>query len=251
MIAALPMYDRPETAGAHDRYWALIAQALQDSGQPAPSALTRDMNVWSIWQNPDLVLAQTCGLPFRAKLHDQVTLIGTPDFGIPGLPAGYYASPIVVREDDPREDIAAFREARLAYNEPLSQSGWASIQSTGATFGSYIQSGAHRNSAAMVADGGADIAALDVITWRDIQRYDPNIASRLRVLMQTEPTPGLPYITALNRDPAPIAMAVEQAIAALPTADRDTLGLRGLVQIPAPDYLAIPIPPAPPANQTA
>ena len=27
---------------------------------------------------PDLVLAQTCGFPYRAKLHHHVTLTGTP-----------------------------------------------------------------------------------------------------------------------------------------------------------------------------
>ena len=248
MIAALPMYDRPETAAAHDRYWHLIAQSLQDNGIAAPTTLTRDMDVWTLWQSTQLLMAQTCGLPFRARLHDKVTLVGTPDFGLSGLPPGHYASPVVVRADDPRDDLAAFHTARLAYNEPLSQSGWAAIHATGATFGQYLQSGAHRQSAAMVATGKADIAALDVITWRDIQRYDPSVASRLRVLMQTDPTPGLPYITAPNRDPTLIAGAIAQAIAALSGADRNTLGLRGLVQISARDYLAIPIPPAPPTD---
>ena len=100
----------------------------------------------------------------------------------------------------------------------------------------------------MVADGQADIAALDVITWRDIQRYDPSVASRLRVLMQTSPTPGLPYITAKTQDPAPIRAAIQQAIKALDTEDRSTLGILGLVEIPKQDYLAIPIPPPPPTT---
>ena len=100
----------------------------------------------------------------------------------------------------------------------------------------------------MVADGQADIAALDVITWRDIQRFDPNVACCLRVLMQTDPTPGLPYITAKSQDPAPIRAAIQQAIQALNTEDRSTLGLRGLVEIPKQDYLAIPIPPPPPTT---
>jgi hypothetical protein len=64
MIAALPMYDRPETAGANDRFW----ESVRDHLGYGPMTLTRGRDHWDIWQSPDLVLAQTCGLPFRAKL---------------------------------------------------------------------------------------------------------------------------------------------------------------------------------------
>ena len=67
----------------------------------------------------------------------------------------------------------------------------------------------------------------------------------LKVVGLTDPTPGLPYITALGRDPDPIRAATQGAIAALTAADRDILGLRGLVRIPVESYLAVPNPPSP------
>ena len=126
MIASLGMYDRPETAAANDRLWAGIRDGLRAEGIDAPDALTRGAHAyWDAWQSPGLVFSQTCGFPFRAKLHDQVTLIGTPDYALPGCPPGHYNSVFVARKDDPRASLAEFSGAAFAFNEDLSQSGWA------------------------------------------------------------------------------------------------------------------------------
>ncbi len=64
MIAALPMYDRPELTGATDRYWALIRDGLRARGVDAPDTLWRgEDDLMALWLAPDLVLAQTGGLP--------------------------------------------------------------------------------------------------------------------------------------------------------------------------------------------
>lgn len=249
MIAALGMYDRPETAPAHDRLWALIRDGLRDRGVAAPEALTRGEGAyWPAWEAPDLVLAQTCGLPYRARLHGRVTLVGTPDYGLPGCPAGHYHSVFIARADDPRPGLADFAEARLAFNEALSQSGWAAPMEhaarTGLRFGSLVQTGGHRLSMLAVAEGRADTAALDAVTWRMLRRWEP-AAAGLRVLAETRPTPGLPLIAAPGADADASFAAVARAIAALDPADRDLLGLVGLVRIPPESYLALPIPAAP------
>lgn len=243
-LASLPMYDRPETAAANDRFW----QAIRNRLGHGPDTLTRTGELWDHWLSPDLLLSQTCGYPYRAKLHGQVTLIGTPDYGLPGCPPGHYCSVFVARANDHRTTPADFAEAPFAYNEPLSQSGWAAPQnhaaSQGFTFTNTIQTGGHALSARAVAEGRADIAALDALTWALIQRHDP-FATTLREIARTEPTPVLPYITALTRDPGPLFDAISAAIADLSPDDRDTLSLRGLVRLPADAYLAIPNPPPP------
>lgn len=243
MIASLGMYDMAPMQAANDRYWALIAEAL-DVRVP----LTRGAGAyWDAWQSPELILSQTCGYPYRARLHDRVTLVGTPEYGLPGCAPGYYCSVFVARKDDPRDGLAAFDGARFAYNEPLSQSGWAAPQTHAQGLGIHLpptlQTGGHALSAAAVAEGRADIAALDALTWALLQRHAP--ALPLREVAHTTPTPGLPYITAKHRDPAPIAAAIRDAIAALSPDDRETLHLKGLVTIPSASYLAVPIPPAP------
>ena len=103
MIASLPMYDRPETAAANDRLWAGIRDRLRAEGLPAPEALIHGASdLWPQWTSPDLVLSQTCGYPYRSRLHGQVLLVGTPDYGVDGCAPGHYRSVFVARADDPR-----------------------------------------------------------------------------------------------------------------------------------------------------
>ena len=249
LIASLGMYDFGPLTGANDRLWALIRDRLRADGIDAPDALTRGEGAyWQAWQSPDLILSQTCGYPFRARLQGKVTYVGTADFGVEGCAPGYYRSVLVARAKDQRNTIADFDGARFAYNEPLSQSGWAAPQTHAAKLGiklpPAVQTGGHRLSALAVATGSADIAALDAVTYRLLATHSPDMAG-LKVVGLTDPTPGLPYITALGRDPDPIHAATRDAIAALTAADRDILGLRGLVRIPVESYLAVPNPPSP------
>lgn len=249
MIASLPMYDRPETAVANDRLW----QGVRERLGTGPERLTRGGDPWAEWQSPDLILSQTCGLPYRARLHAKVGLVASPVYDLPDCPDGHYYSVFVARADDPRTDPADFAGSVLAYNEPLSQSGWAAPQAharaRGFAFGPVLRTGAHRLSGLAVAEGRADIAALDALTWLLITRHDA-VARDLRAIGRTEPSPGLPYITAAGRDPAPIRAALGQALAALSPRDRATLGLRGVTYLAPESYLALPLP-APPAADLA
>jgi len=243
------MYDPAGAQGANDRLWGLIRSGLRDAGVAAPDALARGANdLWSQWTDPALVLSQTCGFPYRTRLHRQVALIGTPDYGVEGCQPGYYRSVLVVRADDPRERLADFHDSRFAYNDAMSQSGWAAPQNHMAALGLRLAptaaTGAHRLSALAVVENRADIAALDAVTWAMLTRWEPAVAG-LRVLDQTEPTPGLPYIAAKGADVAVIFTAVAAAIAKLALEDRETLRLKGLVHIPPESYLSVPIPPAP------
>lgn len=249
MIAALPMYDRAEIRAVTDRYWHLIRAALAARGIAAPETLRRgDAELMPQWIDPDLLLSQTCGFPFRAKLHDLVTLVGTPDYGVNGCPPGYYRSVLIARHDDPRQTLADFDGTPIAYNDALSQSGWAAPQNHAAKLGLTLpagpQTGSHAASLAAVAEARADLAALDAVTFSLLAEHDP-AAARVRVIAETDPTPGLPYITAQGRDSAAIFDAIAEAIAQLDAAERSALRLKGIVYIPAETYLAVPTPPAP------
>lgn len=238
------MYDRPEVTQANDAFWTATQHALGFG----PAHLTRDMDIWAIWQNPELLLAQTCGYPFRARLYGHVTLIGTPDYGLPDCAPGYYNSVFIARADDTRRDLTEFTTATFAYNEPMSQSGWAAPMSHMATqnltFASSVRSGGHIKSAQMVAENGADIAAIDAVTWAMIEKYD-DFAKDLRVIARTTPTPGLPLISALGADKTNLFSALNNAISALPNQTRDTLQIKAMVDIPAALYLEIPTPDGP------
>jgi ABC-type phosphate/phosphonate transport system substrate-binding protein len=253
MIASLGMYDFGAAIAANDRFWALIRDELARRGIAGPERLTRGESAfWPAWEAPDLVLSQTCGYPFRARLYDRVTYVGTPDYGVEGCPPGHYRSVFVARADDVRRTLADFDGAPFAFNEALSQSGWAAPQTHAARLGlrlpPALETGGHRRSALAVAEGRADIAALDAVTYLLMIDNEADLVARLKVVAATAPTPGLPFIAAPDADAEEVFDAVATAIAALSPADRSTLHLQGIVRIPTADYLAVPNPPAPGVN---
>ena len=212
-VAAFPMYTRAELQPAFDALWAATRDHLRAAGvDDVPDALTTvEDGLLSFWQRPDLLISQTCGYPYRHVLKDQVALVGTPDFALEGCAPGYYRSAWIVRADDPRRNLADFQGATIACNDLQSQSGHAApmvaAQRAGLRFGGMRLSGAHVASARMVANGQADIAGLDAISWRHMTRFDP-WSTELRVLGWTEPTPGLPFITAF----APLADLLQDSL---------------------------------------
>lgn len=121
MIASFPMYQRPELNHAHHQFWTLIRKNLK---LDSPEYLSQDADEMAVWNDPKLVLSQTCGMPYRKFLHDHVTLIGTPDYGIEGCPPGYYKSVFIINKDERRTEPDDFKDALFAYNDINSQSGF-------------------------------------------------------------------------------------------------------------------------------
>ncbi len=236
MIASLPMYDVPELRFETDALWASIRDNIRNSGGYAPDTLNRDITCEQTWTDPTLILSQTCGMPWRLALHHHAQLVGTPDYGVEGCPPGFYRSMIVVRKDDQRTTLDEFALATCAFNARNSQSGFAVWQTT--QFAHWKETGSHAQSISQVANGSADIAAIDAVTWQLAQQYQPE-AVHLRILKRTIPTPGLPFITSQTQDPVLIAEATAKAIDDLDVAIQQALGIVGFVKIPSERYLAI------------
>ncbi|WP_147125531.1 phosphate/phosphite/phosphonate ABC transporter substrate-binding protein [Shimia ponticola] len=234
MIASLPMYDAPGQQAANDRLWTLIRDALPFE---APESLTRGADLWDMWTSDDLLLSQTCGLPYRMSLYDRTNLLGVPDQRLPHASAGNYYSVIIARNPD-----QSIENATLAYNEGRSQSGWAFVAEMNTN--PSLCTGSHAASAAAVRDGVADIAAIDASTWRFLRASDPTLADLVEIA-RTEVSPTLPFITNMADHVSDLVEALTKAFSALSPEDADTLGMYGLKQIQAADYLELPIP-APP-----
>jgi ABC-type phosphate/phosphonate transport system substrate-binding protein len=244
-VAFLPMYAVRGTNRHANALWNSLRDSLRKSGVKAPERVSQFVPRLKGWLHPGLVLGQTCGLPYITKLCDGVELIGTPDYGVEGCPRGFYHSTLVVSPTDKREHLSEFLGCTLAFNGEDSQSGYAALMRASAAyarrgrfFGRAIRTGSHDASMRLVAKGLADIAAIDTVTWRMTQLFDPNAAA-LRSIGTTEPTPGLPFIVAAGRWDRRLFDAVRAGIAALPADSREAFGLRDIVAFRRKDYEVI------------
>jgi ABC-type phosphate/phosphonate transport system substrate-binding protein len=238
------MYDWPEVRASTDALWGLMCQSFADHGfGDVPLALSRENNPHQDWLSPDLLLSQTCGLPFVRELQGRVHLLGTPSYDI-DCGSGAYFSVLIGREGS-AGSLSELSGYRFACNDGRSQSGYAAflqaVMKQGASPPAQIMlSGSHRASVRLVAEGKADIAAIDAVTWALACRHEP--AARLvTVFGQTEPMPGLPYITSLafSEQAETLRLAISEAMAALSAGDRDALLLTGFVARQEGDYTPV------------
>jgi len=205
LLAGLPMYDFPWTAPALDAVWRWVGAFLRGRGVEAPSLLTRDVPLEALWRSPGLVLGQTCGYPYRHGLGDFVELIATPVYAFEGCEGANHCSFLVVRREDPRADLAAFRGARAAINAGDSNTGMnlfraalAPLARGAPMFAEVAVTCAHAASLAAVAAGTSDIVAIDCVTFGLLAKGAPELVAGVRVLARTPSSPGLPFIASLG-----------------------------------------------------
>lgn len=249
-VASLQMYWMPEIADTVDAWWQglrrhLIAHGVDD----APAALTVADDIHAVWHDPGLVLSQTCGGPLITELGGAVRVVGTPVYGAPLNDGMNYRSAVIVHRDNPAAGLAGLEGARVAINGRASYSGYHALcgllaglaTSVEDFFAETLVSGGHLESLRAVAEGAADCAAIDSVTYALAARYRPGLVETTRILATTPAVPGLPYIT---RGDAPDARleslrrGVEAAVADVALAGvRRTLLLEGFRRTDAEDYV--------------
>lgn len=239
------MYDWPELHAANDRLWAAIGYRLRDRGIDAPAGLSRDADHETEWLHPDLLMSQTCGRPYATALTGKVALVGVPAHAATGARPGSYYSVLVAREGGGIASLADVANRRMAFNARNSQSGYAApirlmIAEVVRSHPEPLETGAHRESIRAVADGRADWASIDVVTWQLALRHEA-AAAALSVFAQTPETPALPVIAGIEHAAKAglIAAAWRAAIAELPASDREALLLTGFEDASPADYLTL------------
>lgn len=182
---------------------------------PDPATLPSDeLDYPTLWRHPALLFGQTCWGPMELGLAQHVQVVGQPDYSAyEGGEGAFYSSAIVMRHPD-GEGVAApangapslpfdvLRNRRFIYNSADSMSGilaltrdLAALGESLDLFSSRCESGGHRASIRAVAQGDADVAAIDCRSWATAQRFDP-AAKALTVVGWTARRKGLPYIAA-------------------------------------------------------
>ena len=240
-LACLPMYDFEEVRAATDALWGGIAQRVPN----APAALTRGGDLYGVWTDPGLLLAQTCGFPLVTALKRRVRVVATPRYAAEGCEGAWYRSAIVVRDGDPARGMADLRGRRCAVNGMDSNSGMSLLRGAVSDFvdasqrffATTVLTGAHVQSLRAVAEGEADVAAIDCVTWALLGRMRPAAVAGLRVLGWSGASPGLPLITALDGDVAGLRAVLEEVAVDPGLAwAREALLLEGFSVLPSAAY---------------
>lgn len=252
-LAVLSMYDWPEVRLATDALWIELREACRRRGLPAPDTLARKTpeaadqadDDWALkrWLNPDLLLAQTCGLPFARFLKGKVRLLGSPAYAIEDCDAGDYYSVVIAGRSNGLKCLDDIDQRhRFAFNNCVSQSGFRAMQKTLENQGRSsnwlrdgVESGSHRQSVGLVADGAADFAVIDAVSWLLATRHEAK-ASAVMKIGTTMMTPGLPMICSMGQDPDLVGGAIEEAVSLLASSPANALGLTGFRKRPESDY---------------
>jgi ABC-type phosphate/phosphonate transport system substrate-binding protein len=185
---------------------------------PDPSTLPPDrLDLHTLWRHPALLLAQACWGPMEFGLAEHVRVVGQPDYSaFEGGEGAFYSSAILMRRGDAPYDVAApadgaallpverMANARLAYNSVDSMSGLIALtrdlegrHSLVGLFSEMVETGGHRDSIVAVAEGRADLCAVDCRSWAMAKRYE-SLSGRLAVVGWTRRRRGLPFISSLN-----------------------------------------------------
>lgn len=201
---------------------ALLARVIADSGvamQIIDHAYPEKLV--DLWARPDLGCAFMCGWPFMRE-GGVKTLLAAP---VPaaGWAAGQpvYRSDFIVPADSP---ITAPEQAfghRFAFNALDSHSGYNAPRAHFSAFadraplfaeivGPFVT---HQRTVEAIADGRADMAAIDSLYLAIMQRHLPALTDRVRVVGGTAPCP-IPPLVATGLAPTEIAR-VRTALLAL------------------------------------
>jgi ABC-type phosphate/phosphonate transport system substrate-binding protein len=218
----LAMYTAPpRVADASTAWLKRICQLLGVEHLGSP-----DLELAQAWLSPHLLLAQTCGYPLMTRLRGEVRLIGRPVYALPNSANGDHCSLLMVRADDPRQDLAGFFGSVGLVNGQDSNSGMnllrhalAPLQQGGRFFSRAHITGSHRQSLRGLQDRIGDLAAIDSVTYDYLARDHSDELAGLRILARSASSPCLPYITSRSTSAAEaeqIRLAMNQALAELP-----------------------------------
>lgn len=246
MHASLPMYDLPALREATDEWWAGIAHHLRAAGVAGvPARLSR--RPAPDCGHADLLFGQTCGYPLVRGMCGEARLLCTPCYTAPGCAGPRYASVLIVQAGSAARVLADLRGGRCVINNRASHSGCnvlrrmcAPLADGAAFFARVTESGSHAASIAAVADGEADLCAVDAVTHALLSRHEPERLEGTRSLGFSPGAPSLPCIAGPAVDPATAARmraALHGAAEDSDLADaRDLLLIDGVADLPLSAY---------------
>jgi ABC-type phosphate/phosphonate transport system substrate-binding protein len=250
MIANARMYAvSPEAAAI----WRTLLERLIERARVPVAVIEHDppASIETLWGREDLAAVFMCGLPY-ARARPPPHLIAAP---VPS-PASFlqeprYWSEWIVRTSSPARILSETFGGRLALTVGHSQSGCIAplthLMSFEAPTPLYRELIAPTQtplgSLEAVAQGRADVAAIDAYAWALLERFRPQLTRDVRIIDRTLPTP-IPVLVASPTMPVRHLQALREAfrmahtLAALKPA-LEALRLERFAEVTASDYASL------------
>lgn len=249
LISSHRMYDVNARVAA--LWQALYDRISEMSGVPLePFVLEPPAPISQLWARPDMGLVQMCGWPYWRADPRPVALAAPVPLGGIANGAPVYWTDMVVRADAPFRTLEDTFGHRLAWTIPGSHSGYNAPRRLLAdayaarggplfaeTVGPVITP---RGAIEAVLEDRADIAPVDGFYFLLLQKHDPGLAARVRVVARTQTAP-IPLLVASNGIAPDIAGALTDALLAAHRDDRcapllDALCIRRYVAVEREAY---------------
>jgi ABC-type phosphate/phosphonate transport system substrate-binding protein len=223
--ASLPMYGPGVVDEANAALWAELRERLAAADDVDASLLPESLSspddekgragTHGLWLSPQLLMSQTCGGPLVTALCGQVSVVGTPCYSADGCVGSTYSSLLITRRELTPCSLREFRASTAAINSTHSLSGYTALMAAAAAvldqgqaeqgeapprlfFRDVVATGGHQSSVEWVADGRADVAAIDCVTFGILQKHRQDLLENIEVFGRTPQLPGLPIICSLD-----------------------------------------------------
>ena len=204
----------------------------------------------AVLRDPQLLIGHTCGYPLMRFLLDDLMPVCVPLFDVPGCDGKYYSSQIIVPAESEIQTLADCRGKIAAINGRDSNSGMnvfrhalAVLSGGKAFFSSVRETGSHYQSLVEVGNNQAQVATIDNVSFALIKDQWPELVDKVRVIGQTEPTCGLPFVAPASEsdliDTNGMIDALNIALSRLTEVDKKRLHLRGFEAVKLSDYDSI------------
>ena len=204
--AQLNWYLFDPTQAIFTRFWQFIRQYMADRNYHADQRLfSEGQTALSLSAQRRLMLGQICSLTYSRCRPEMPVYIGSYILDDAALTAGYYRSVIITSSRLKGQKLGTLDPADLsaAISEPDSFSGRFALYQglTGCfspcNFAKTIPTGAHLNTLKTIATSGADIGAIDCLTWRIFKAFFPEAVAQVNVAGYTPQMPGPPLVSGL------------------------------------------------------
>ena len=219
-VANARMYSvNPGAAAAWKELFEWLARAsgvdlrVIDHSFPAPLS--------ELWSRPDLGCAFMCGFPYMLTDHPPRPVAAPIPIDGPVSGRPFYATHLVVKADSPFQSLEDTFGGRLGYTVEDSHSGYNALrhhllqyrrQRGGNLYSESIGPlTTPRRVIDSILSGAIDVGPLDSYAFDLMQRHDPDLAARIRIVETTDAAP-IPFLVASRQCPDQVVASLQTAL---------------------------------------